>query len=1047
MRSSARLSPLPWLLLLVTACCCCAALRVCALVFDPIAPTIVSVTSPACAVLEGNGTRQAVQCGNNMRSPLRLKGTDWNGALEIPLTFLVTPLNLAHELDCELDADSGVVTVGHEAWEVSCVLWWFDSLQWWEQQAPLGLRIQDLSFNDASSIFYGVSSATPAQSVSQPVLYSIVGCMSDCRPSELVTITGAGFTGSGLGVVANGTSGSPYACELVSSSATQLVARLPGSLQQSDYDQALAVSVQANSGRSLNSAYLFVGSPFSIPVVLGLSGCAVNDARRRTTSGCTGGGVGSVLVQGRGWYDDLSGFSVVLLSPLNVVYECQDTTLVTGESGSDSFDAYCLLPSPPVSETYAEWSVAVSDDQNGQSAAYRGLSYAPLPYDDSSPLVARLYCPSGCYSGDVLVVEGQQLTGADVQLTADSESYFACSVLTQSDSRLNCVLPYLPSAEPGVVTELQVRVSNEAGSGEVGQLSLTQSPPVPRITAIYRSDVQSSCTRRSGMAVQNCTANSQLWVKSEGWLSDVNENDAQVVLTTPIGREVACVWQSSNFSADTGVMFQRCRLPLLPWHETVRPHSVSIAAPDSTDTWYWSDAITNAIYYTPTAPPSSALSLPAATRITLDCPTLSNVSYCTDANVLTVEGVRLASPVTAVLANAYAVLCEARVPGSTTVVSCQLPSIRPLDIGLLLEVDLYTAAGQAPNAYPPMLAYAASSPYEPSGVPIPAPSSSSAPPAVLASSSSSSSSSSPRASQSSSSSSSRAGVTSIRSSSSSSSSSVARGVTSSSSRSTAAPASTGVVRRSSSSSSTSAPARRSSSSSSSSSSARLVTSTSAPAATSTTSGRGSSGGSTSSSRSSSSVSSSSSSSSGPSDNSDTEVSPSGGMSGGAIAGIVVLVLLLALGGVAGVLCWLYGCPSWLRSRGSRGPRSVDELLSLPDSSMDGEGAGYVPPNYAANSANGFGSAAAAASYQPPNAGSGSGGHSYSNPYLPPSMRSSMLPHGAAASDDSDSGYVPPGGRYVPPPAQSRPSIFNRSGTVQGSVDSTDGYGGHTADDY
>ena len=171
------------------------------------------------------------------------------------------------------------------------------------------------------------------------------------------------------------------------------------------------------------------------------------------------------------------------------------------------------------------------------------------------------------------------------------------------------------------------------------------------------------------------------------------------------------------------------------------------------------------------------------------------------------------------------------------------------------------------------------------------------------------------------------------------------------------------------------------------------------------------------------------------------------MSGGAVAGIVVLVLLLVLGGVAGVLCWLYGCPSWLRSRGSRGPRSVDELLSMSDGSMDGEGAGYVPPSYATNSASGFGSAAAAASYQPPNANTASGGGStYSNPYLPPSMRSSMLPAGGAASDDS-AGYVPPGGRYVPPPAQSRPSIFNRSGTVQGSVDSTDGYGGYTADDY
>ena len=1042
--------------LLLLLCCWS---RVSGLVFDPISPTIVSVTSPSCTVVESNTTRTASQCTANLANVLlHLKGSDWNGILEIPLLILYTPLNGFHYMNCEQDQDSGVVTVGHEAWEVSCILSRNSPLAWYEQQGVLALQIQDPPYWDPSPMFFGLTTATPAQTTALPVLYSIVGCMFDCRLQDIVTITGINFAGSPK-VMATSYFNRNYYLTVLSSNRTQLVCQLPSFVTASDLDYGMSIAVFAGSPEqgSLNTAYLVIESPKVYPVVLGVLGCPVDDVRARTTSQCVGR-VDTVVVQGRGWSSDLTGFSLLLTSPIGLTYQCVTLTLQDTQSGSDSFNAVCLLPTCSAGETYGMWQVATQDDQNGVSVAYSGLSYARISFEeDTAPLVTRVYCTSGCYSGDVLAVEGLRLASAAVTLSPTVNYYdHACDTIAQSDSRITCVLPYLPDAAAGESVGLRMYIGDADGygKGDAGFVTVTQSPPVPRITGIY--SIANDCsTDSSGMAVQGCQAWSRIWVKSEGWTADVDDEGAQVVLVTPIGRETACPYLYSNFSTTTGVMFVMCFVPPVSWQETFLPHSVAITAPDSTDTWYWSNAATDAVRYNRSAVPLAALALPAVYGVSLDCPTVSNVSYCTSDNTMTITGARLASPVTAVLASTYSVICE-RLVGNT-VVRCQLPTIRPVDVGLVLEVDIYTSAGRAPTAYPPILTYAASAAYVPSGVPIPAGPSSTAAPRVPSSSSSSSSSPAARAA-----------------SSSSSSSSVARPVTSSSFTGTTPP----INRASSSSSSSSSLISRLSSSSSLSPSIRstaAVTSSSVPvrasstAAPSTarpsiTSSRSSSSSSSTGSvavRSSSSVivipirssstgrvgssSSSSSSTGSDSSNSDSAVSPSGGMSGGAVAGIVIVVLLVVLGGVAGGVCWMYGCPSWLRSRRS-GPRSVDELLSMPDSSMDGEGGGgYVPPNYATNAMNGA-SGGAAASYQPPNAAASGGSTSYSNPYLPPSMRSSMLPSSGRPASDS-APYVPPA-RYVPPNAPSRASIFfHSSPTVHGSVDNTDGYAGHTSDDY
>ena len=1046
----------------VSACCwrlsalLCVSLSLCAvggLVFDPIAPTIVSVTSPSCTAVERNGTREASQCTADLASVvLQLKGTDWNGILELPVLTLLTPLNVPHYFDCEQDADWGVVTVGHEAWEVSCALSSYTPLEWYEQQGALGLQIQDPPYLDPSEIFWGLTTSSPPQTTTAPVLYAIYGCMFDCRPGELILLTGANLAGV-TSVVGSSWAGSLYNMSIWQQADYYVIAQLPFVLLEYDLNSYLLIEAFAANQPSLNFGLVVVGSPRVYPVVLGLGGCELVNPKARTASQCVGG-ESTLFVSGRGWSSELTGWAVLLISPIGNTYECTPLSIYNTGGSGDSFDAVCTLPVPSASETYARWQVAVRDDQNGLSEPYAGLTYAAVAVDSSLPLVARVYCTSGCYSGDVLAIDGQQLSSAAVTIVSlASGDVYGCASYAQSDTRITCVLPYVMGVSVGISLDMRVEVSNDYGMGETGQITVTQSPPVPRITGIYSVD---GCSARSSMAVQGCRPFNHLWIRSEGWTSDVDDTGAQVVLVTPIGREVACAWLNSNFSTTSGVMFVLCFLPVVSWQETALAHSLAIAAPDSTDTWYWSDATTAAVQYNVTATPASALTLPAAYGVVLDCPTISNVSYCTNRHTMTVEGARLTDPVTVVLAGLYAVQCVQLVFES--MVSCSLPTIRPVDVGLVLEVDIYTSAGRAPTAYPPILTYAASDTYQPSGVPIPV-LSSSAPPVPRPSSSSSSSSSatgratsSPSSSSSARSSSSSSRLTStptsqtaVRSSSSSSSSAVRRSSSSSSSagrssssiastagRSTAATSSSTGAGRSSSSTATARPFVTSSSSSLT---ARSSSSSSGPApVTSSTSGP---------------IvfppsSSSSSSSSTGSDSSSSAASSSGGMSGGAVAGIVVLVLVVVLGGGAGGLCWKYGCPAWLGSRRS-GPRSVDELLNMPDSSMDGDGAGYVPPSYATNSA---ATAGAAASYQPPNAQQQhtSGVYNNSNPYLPPSMHSSMLPPSRPASDAAAQQYAPPS-RYAPPPAPSRSSIFFSSSTVHGSVDSTDGYAGHTADDY
>ena len=217
------------------------------LVFQPTAPTIVSVTSPYCTTVETAAVRSATSCQRSLSAvPLQLKGVDWNGILQFPTAYLITPLNSVYNLNCELDNDWGVVTVGHEAWEVSCQLNF--ALPWYEQQGgPMGLQIADF-FSDPSPIFYGLSTSTAPLVTSRPVLYSVLGCLVDCRPLESLTITGVNFAGLGtsLFVVAVGQSSlTRYALNAslspVYSNNTVLTVQLPASVQSSDLNQWMTV--------------------------------------------------------------------------------------------------------------------------------------------------------------------------------------------------------------------------------------------------------------------------------------------------------------------------------------------------------------------------------------------------------------------------------------------------------------------------------------------------------------------------------------------------------------------------------------------------------------------------------------------------------------------------------------------------------------------------------------------------------------------------------------------------------------------------------------
>ena len=755
-------------------------------------------------------------------------------------------------------------------------------------------------------------------------------------------------------------------------------------------------------------------------------------------------------------------------------------TVRTAYPSGDSWQIVCTVPAAlSTSETYGNgtWAVAVRDSVNGLSDGYLGVVYAPIAASSFLPLVARVYCTSGCFSGDVLAVEGARLNSSSVSLlpaTGGGGASYACETVVASYARLTCVLPSVPELEAGSSVDMRVVVSNEAGSGSQGKIALTQSPTVPRITGVYPgTTVTTPCRVLSSTALQNCSAGRNVIIRSEGWGPDTQYGLSQVVLGTSIGREVDCHWSNANFSVTSGVMFVWCNLPVISWQETMAVSSLAVAAPDLDDTWYWSSAARAAVRYTPLAVPAASQSLNAVTGVdVVNCRSVGNVSYCVDGATVVVNllrlnsGISVTAPVTAVLANTYAFYCYPFGNNSAYINHfCTLPSIRPVDVGLVLELDIYTTAGRALTSYPPLIVYAASSPYVPTYIPIPSSGGLSSTAAVTTSpttptitptggrSSSSSSSSTTSTARSTTSSATSSRTAAITSSARSSSSSSSTGSLTRSSTSSQAPTALPVQRSSSSSSSSS----RGISSSSSSSSTRIpvvnptsITSSSSSSSnplfpiTSITS--------SSSSISSSSSVSSSSSSGGGGPTIDSGESKAG-LSSGAVAGIVVLVLVLVLGGVAGGLCWVYGCPGWLRRSRRAGPVSVEDYLNMGDSSMglslvDGGGAtgGYVPPNYATNAANGAVSGAAA-SYQPPNAAGrssqyGGGNDEASNPYLPPSMRSSILPAHQPSSD-----YVPPGGRYQPPAAAQRSSFFNHNTTVHGSVDNTDGYGGHTADDY